>query len=135
MKPDRNFAIQRTTYVWSNGKCIKPEEIFSVSRNNTKSKGQRSTKFILYSSPQINLLVGLLHSQLEFPLVFLVGPGELGAFNISLNPIMVRQDPPRKMQKCRLTLSEMYKPLTPVMVNIPGLLVGLTVKICPKKIK
>ena len=37
------------------------------------------------------------------------------------------------MQKCKLTLSETYKPLTPVMVIISGKLVGLTVKTCPKK--
>ena len=130
---DRNFAIQRTTYVWSNGKCIKPEAIFSVTRNNTKKQHRPTINQIYFRFHRIDLLVGLLHSQLDLPLVFLVGPGEFGALDICLNAIMVRQDSPRKMQRCRLTMSETYKPPTPVMVNIPGLLVGLTVKICPKE--
>jgi hypothetical protein len=60
-------------------------------------------------------------------------PGELGALGNPLNMIMVRQDPLEGCKECGLTLSETYKPPTPVMVNIPGL-VGVTVKICPKKI-
>lgn len=36
------------------------------------------------------------------------------------------------MQRGGLTLSETYKPPTPVMVNVPGT-VGVTVKVCPKK--
>ena len=36
-------------------------------------------------------------------------------------------------KKGRLTFNETYKPVTPVMVTIPGRLVGLTVKPCPPK--
>lgn len=85
------FKIRRITYVCSNGECIKPVEICSVSRNNAESStGQQSTKSILYSSPRNDLLVGLLLSRLDLPFVFLVGPSELGARDISLNTIMIK---------------------------------------------
>lgn len=42
-------------------------------------------------SPRNDLLVGPFLSRLDFPLVFLAGPGEFGALVISLNTIMVKR--------------------------------------------
>ena len=104
-EPEATVEIQGTTYVWSNGECIKPVEICSVGRTNAKSStGQRPTESILYK--KYYLLVGILPSRLDLPFVFLAGPGELGALSDSLNTIIDKTRSPGRFHSKMWTYIE-----------------------------